>query len=76
MSLQDGEHVWIVPLLVQANLAASSSAARRFIEQGAVRIDGIRISDVNARITINEPHLLQVGKRHYARIRPEKIIRV
>jgi hypothetical protein len=30
---------------------------------------------VNTRIDANEPHLIQLGRRHYARIRPEKIIR-
>jgi tyrosyl-tRNA synthetase len=75
LSPQDGEQFWIVPLLVQAHLASSSSAARRFIQQGAVRVDGARITDVNTRIDANEPHLLQVGRRHYARIRPEKVIR-
>jgi tyrosyl-tRNA synthetase len=75
LSPQDGEQFWIVPLLVQTHLAPSSSAARRFIQQGAVRVDGRRITDVNARIDASEPHLLQVGRRHYARIRPEKVIR-
>jgi tyrosyl-tRNA synthetase len=75
LSPQDGDQFWIVSLLVQTNLASSSSAARRSIQQGAVRVDGERITDVNARIDANEPHLLQVGRRHYARIRPEKIIR-
>jgi len=75
LSPQDGEQFWIVPLLVQTRLASSSSAARRFIQQGAVRIDGVRITDIDTRIDANEPHLLQVGRRHYARIRPERVIR-
>jgi tyrosyl-tRNA synthetase len=75
LSPQDGEQFWIVPLLVQTRLASSSSAARRFIQQGAVRIDGVRITDINTRIDANEPHLLQVGRRHYARIRPERVMR-
>jgi tyrosyl-tRNA synthetase len=75
LSAQDGDQFWIVPLLVQTHLASSSSAARRSIQQGAVRVDGERITDVNARIDANEPHLLQVGKRQYARVRPEKVIR-
>ncbi len=70
---RNGEQIWIVPLLVQAGLASSNSAARRLIEQGAVRVDGERISDQNARIFFREPHLLQAGKRRFARIRPENI---
>lgn len=73
LSRQDGEQMWIVPLLVQAQLTQSSSAARRLIEQGAVRVDGERVTDVNARLTAHEPHLLQIGKRRFARIRPENV---
>jgi tyrosyl-tRNA synthetase len=74
LSNQDGEQMWIVPLLVQAHLAPSSSAARRLIQQGAVRIDGERVSDINARLSARAPHLLQVGRRHFARIRPENVV--
>lgn len=71
---RSGEEIWIVPLLVQTGLASSNSAARRLIEQGAVRVDGERITDQNARFSPHEPHLLQVGKRRFARIRPENIL--
>ncbi len=73
LSDQDGEQMWIVPLLVQAHLAPSSSAARRLIQQGAVRVDGERVIDINARLSAHAPHLLQVGRRHFARIRPENV---
>jgi tyrosyl-tRNA synthetase len=73
---QSVEPLGIVPLLVQAGLAPSNSEARRLIQQGAVRVDGQRISDVNARLTASEPHLLQVGRRRFARIRPENVIRI
>jgi tyrosyl-tRNA synthetase len=73
---QDEEPMWIVPLLVEAGLAPSNSAARRLIQQGAVRVDGERISDVNARLPVGEPHLLQVGRRRFARIRPENVVRM
>jgi tyrosyl-tRNA synthetase len=73
LSRQDGDQMWIVPLLVQARLAASGSEARRLIQQGAVRVDGERISDVNARLPAGVPHLLQVGRRRFARILPENV---
>jgi tyrosyl-tRNA synthetase len=75
LSGQDGEQMWIVPLLVQAGLAPSNSEARRLIQQGAVRVDGEPVGDVNARLTISEPHLVQVGRRRFARIRPENVLR-
>jgi tyrosyl-tRNA synthetase len=75
LSGQDGEQMWIVPLLVQAGLAPSNSEARRLIRQGAVRVDGDRVGDAEARLTASEPHLLQVGRRRFARIRPENVLR-
>jgi tyrosyl-tRNA synthetase len=75
LSSQDGAHIWIVPLLVQAGLAASNSEARRLIQQGAVRVNGERVGDVNARLAVSEQYLLQVGRRRFARLLPENIIR-
>ncbi len=74
LSREDGERIWVVPLLVQAHLALSSSDARRLIQQGAVRVDGERVTDVNARLTGHEPHVLQVGKRRFTRFRPENVV--
>jgi tyrosyl-tRNA synthetase len=71
----DNEPMWIVELLVQTGLAPSNSAARRLIQQGAVRVDGERVSDASVRLTANESHLLQVGRRRFARVRPENVIR-
>jgi tyrosyl-tRNA synthetase len=75
LSGQESERIWIVTLLVQAGLAPSNSEARRLIQQGAVRVDGERVSDANARLTASESHLLQVGRRRFARIRPENLVR-
>ena len=75
LSGPDGEPTWIVALLVQAGLVPSNSEARRLIQQGAVRVDGERVSDANARLTTSESHLLQVGRRRFARIRPENVVR-
>jgi tyrosyl-tRNA synthetase len=71
----DSESMWIVELLVQTGLASSNSDARRLIQQGAVRVDGERVSDVKAHLAASQLHLLQVGRRRFARIRPEKVVR-
>ncbi len=75
LSGPDTEHIGIVALLVQAGLAASNSEARRLILQGAVRVDGERVSDAMVRLSTHESHLLQVGRRRVARIRPENVLR-
>ena len=71
----DREPMWIVELLVQAGLASSNSEARRLIQQGAVRVNGERVSDANLRLLASESHLLQVGRRRFARIQQENVVR-
>jgi tyrosyl-tRNA synthetase len=55
-------------VLKEAQLVASTSAGNRMIEQGAVRIDGERVSDKDTTLLPGERHLLQVGKRGYAAV--------
>ena len=39
------------------------------IRQGAVRIDGERIEATDLRLPADSDHVLQVGKRRFARVR-------
>ena len=55
-------------MLKEAGLAKSTSEALRLIKQGAVRIDGERITDSKLRIDTGQIHVCQVGKRRIARI--------
>ena len=67
----DAEPVWKV--VVQADMAASNSEARRLIQQGAVEIDGARISDPGHKVPVSGlSRLLQVGKRKFKRFVLEK----
>jgi tyrosyl-tRNA synthetase len=62
-----GEAVWIAKVLTQAALCESTSAARRMIQQGAVKIDGSKVSDVDLRLSARtQPYAIQVGKRGFA----------
>jgi tyrosyl-tRNA synthetase len=58
----------IANLLRQAGLTTSTSEALRMISQGAVRIDGEKIEDRSLRIRVGSAHIVQVGKRRFARI--------
>ncbi|MFS8639358.1 MAG: tyrosine--tRNA ligase [Symbiobacteriaceae bacterium] len=58
-----------VRLLRETGMAASNSEARRLIGQGAVRLDGQRVTDPNAPLHIADGAVLQVGKRRFARLR-------
>ncbi|MHC5210054.1 MAG: tyrosine--tRNA ligase [Planctomycetota bacterium] len=64
---QDG--VWLVRVLTQVGLAPSSSAARRLIKEGGVRIDGERVGDEQQRLPRDSEQLIQVGKRRFHRVR-------
>ncbi|MFN3329858.1 MAG: tyrosine--tRNA ligase, partial [Pyrinomonadaceae bacterium] len=57
-------------LLLQVGLAPSKKEAKRLIEQGGVKVNGERISDVKAEIEVHEEMVLQVGKRKFLKIKP------
>lgn len=62
----EAEGLWIVRALTQAGLCESSTSARRLIEQGAVRLDGERVTDVDLRLGARpEPYAIKVGKRRF-----------
>lgn len=58
----------IAHLLKQANLVNSTSEGIRMIRQGAVRLDGNKISDHKLVLQSNITLICQVGKRRFARI--------
>jgi len=64
-----GGVIGIVPLLIETELVTSKSEARRMIEQGAVSVDGNRVTDQNASITIGGGIVVRVGKRGWRRVR-------
>jgi len=59
----------IANLLKDAGLCSSTSEAMRMIQQGAVKIDGDKVSDKSLRITAGMEAVFQVGKRKFARVK-------
>ena len=57
-------------LIKQAGMASSNGEARRLIEQGGVSLDGEKLTDTHAEITIddNADMVLKVGKRKFKKI--------
>jgi tyrosyl-tRNA synthetase len=55
-------------LLKQAGLTPSVSEAQRMVEQGAVKVDGERVSDRSLRFPPGAVLVVQVGKRKFARV--------
>ena len=61
------EPIWICRLIVDVlKFAKSTSEARRLIAQGAVKVDGQVVSDVNFQFHDRQHHLLEVGKNRIA----------
>ena len=58
----------IIDLLRAASLVSSTSEARRLITQGGVSVDGTRITQIDARVPVNDGTIVQVGKRKFARV--------
>ena len=54
-------------LLVDAGLASSAGEARRLISQGAVQVDGERVSEDSA-AGITAGSVLRAGRRRYVRL--------
>jgi tyrosyl-tRNA synthetase len=58
----------VANVLKDAQVAASTSAAYRLIDQGAVRVDGERIADRDATLAAGATYVVQAGKRAFARV--------
>lgn len=58
----------IINVIKAAGLTESNSEAVRLLQQGAVKVDGEKISDRNLLLNANVTIILQVGKRRFAKV--------
>jgi tyrosyl-tRNA synthetase len=59
----------LVDVLVESKLCSSKSEARRQIEEGGVKVDGVVIEDVGAMVEMKgEGVVVQKGKRFFVKI--------
>jgi len=63
-----GADMPIPQVLKGAGLTSSTSEAIRMLAQGAVRVDGERVSDRELAFAAGSSHVFQVGKRKFARV--------
>ena len=66
-TLPDGDPVHVPALLVERLGLGSTSEARRLIQQGAVKVDGTAITEVDLPRERLEGATLQAGKRRFVR---------
>lgn len=58
----------IVNVLFDAGLLKSKGEARRMVKQGAVKLDGKPVDDIQTAITPNGDQILKVGKRRFLKV--------
>lgn len=68
---EDGT-AWILDLLELSGFISSRSEGRRLIDQGGVRLDDERVTEVDFDPVIEGGRILQVGKKDFARLVPEE----
>ena len=64
-----GSSFCIANLLKESGLTSGTSEAIRLINQGAVKIDGEKVSDAKLEISINTQNIYQVGKGKFAKVK-------
>lgn len=67
----EGERIPVAALLRIAGMVSSNSEGRRMISQGAVEVDGEKITSLDADLRARHTYLIRVGKRHFLRLRLE-----
>ena len=67
-SISVDQELGIAAVLKQAGLTSSTSESFRMIQQGAVKIDGEKVSDKSLILARGAVFVAQVGKRKFARI--------
>jgi len=67
LSVGDGG-LALANVLKESGLTSSTSESHRLVKQGAVRLDGEKVSDGRASLQCGENVLIQVGKRRIARV--------
>lgn len=65
---EDGEALWLPKVLLAAGLVKSTSDGRRRVQQGAVSIDGTKVTDAKATLDAGE-YTIKAGKRAWAKVK-------
>lgn len=59
----------LTKLLVENGLCASNGEAKRLILQNAVTVDGVKVTDIEADITVSDGMVIKAGKRKFLQIK-------
>lgn len=61
--------VGIVDLIYSSGVINSKSEIKRLVSQGAVRLDGEKITDVDSQIQVKDGQVLKIGKRKFLKLK-------
>lgn len=64
-----GEPRWIGKVLADSKVCPSTSDAKRMIKQGAVSVDGEKVTDENLNLNGGQEYLIKVGKKRFLKIK-------
>ncbi|MBB3127437.1 tyrosyl-tRNA synthetase [Paenibacillus rhizosphaerae] len=64
-----GGAIRLVRLLTLIGFASSNSEARRSIQQGAVKLNEVKLEDPHAEIVVRDGDIVQAGRRKFAKLR-------
>lgn len=59
---------WIGKVLADTKVCPSTSDAKRMIQQGAVSVDGEKVTDANLALNGDQEYLIKVGKKRFLKI--------
>ena len=62
--------IWIVKLLQDIKACASGGDARRLIQQGGVKLNDEKITDVSVKLDVKGGEILQAGKKTFVKLQP------
>lgn len=67
----NGNSIKLVQLMTDSKLCSSNSESRRMIEQGGVKFDNKKVTDINMEISLDDidSKIIQKGKRNFIRIK-------
>ena len=68
-TITNSESMAIAQLMKQLQLSKSTSESIRLVNQGAVKVNGERVSDPAVKLENNEVYIIQVGKRRIAKVK-------
>ena len=66
----DGDELWLPRIISTAVPPTSSSEARRLIKEGAVTVNGERVTDIEKKLKRAE-YIIKVGKKRFVKVVPQ-----